>query len=660
MTEPTAPVPFPPCAEVVLHYWRKHQRLQASQDLTADESFHLAWDPNLDPSLLVREIRANFPLFRYLFDDNVSLTDIVSTLRKRPPRSDIQNINPFLRQFSAEILARIPLQEIALVVDSNCRDENVTHLADFLEFNSGRYLVNAATWSRAYDQALQEEWDEHAAKQRLISHLADCASLTNTQLDDPLGPQPLTMQWFDAAAIVPRRQFLGIILAKGQVDPDQQIACISSLATKFSSYILVVVVLGDVELLGYQLRAQIPKDQLVLLDENDLKNAALSKDPSETLRLQIAKQLPLALISPYSTAGPVTGDIFFGRDRELRRILEAPDSNFSVLGSRRIGKTSLLKTLLKLVNEKNAIPGARAVFIDATMHTRIDRFQKNLLAEINRATGQSLWIEPGREFFEELAEQLRNTELHFLLLVDECDRLLLDREPAASLEHFARSMSNEEYVRLVFAGYKILSERIRDRSSSFYNLFEPMELGPLVKRDAEELLRQPMARIGVQFDRDDVVDRILELGSTVPWLLQEMCVELLNLLHARNSRIITLPDVETVYKSATFTKHMTAYVRDDTDMPLLERLIAYLLVREDAYGLDEKQIFEAVNRVTYGTSLTDIRKALSYLTSTYVIEDNAGIYRFWLPSLRLKLRETETDLPFVINQLAIEYRKCAQ
>src|SRR5579871_4658446 len=75
---------------------------------------------------------------------------------------------------------------------------------------------------------------------------------------------------------------------------------------------------------------------IVYLGNAEQEMILRSQRPSATLRELIASQLPVSLLAPYETAAHVTGSRFFGREVEVRRIINNPETNFLVLGIRRI------------------------------------------------------------------------------------------------------------------------------------------------------------------------------------------------------------------------------------------------------------------------------------------------------------------------------------
>jgi hypothetical protein len=219
-------------------------------------------------------------------------------------------------------------------------------------------------------------------------------------------------------------------------------------------------------------------------------------------------------------------------------------------------------------------------------------------------------------------------------------------------------MSNSGFGRFVLSGYRNLRERTEYRDSFFFNLFEPIVLSPLVKAEANELVRTQMGRIYVDFENEQVVDSILDRGSTFAAYLQRMCHLLLSRFdEPGRNRTITTEDVTAVYDSEEFTTAITSAVTYNRDraLDLLERIILYWAAAAPPQ-FTEKELLDGLGRYIYAPKLTEVRRALQYLTLTYLLAESGGRYHFYMPHLREKLRK-ETDLEFVLQSLAREYRE---
>ena len=78
--------------------------------------------------------------------------------------------------------------------------------------------------------------------------------------------------------------------------------------------------------------------------------------------------------------------------------------------------------------------------------------------------------------------------------------------------------------------------------SPWYNFFEEVEVKPFQEKDAEELIKRPIRGV-IRLQRG-VTDRIVSLTGCKPYLIQKMCIELVNRMYEHGRRSITVSDVE--------------------------------------------------------------------------------------------------------------------
>jgi hypothetical protein len=130
-----------------------------------------------------------------------------------------------------------------------------------------------------------------------------------------------------------------------------------------------------------------------------------------------------------------------------------------------------------------------------------------------------------------------------VLLIDEVDELN-DYDPRVNqrlrslfMKRFAESLA------AVVAGVRIRREWERE-ASPWYNFFEEIEVAPIAPEDARELVLGPIR--GVFRVEAGVAERIVEASGGKPYAIQRRCLALVNRLHERGGRTITLADAEAV------------------------------------------------------------------------------------------------------------------
>lgn len=87
-------------------------------------------------------------------------------------------------------------------------------------------------------------------------------------------------------------------------------------------------------------------EQFVVVEPKVITQMLLVADGSKVLADAFAQQLALTAISPYNLGGGErNSSMFFGRREIISHIVSRENNNYIVVGSRQIGKSSLLKAL---------------------------------------------------------------------------------------------------------------------------------------------------------------------------------------------------------------------------------------------------------------------------------------------------------------------------
>jgi len=265
--------------------------------------------------------------------------------------------------------------------------------------------------------------------------------------------------------------------------------------------------------------------------------------------------------NPYVAGAPVLDEsLFFGRDRLLDRILQTIHNNSLLLyGERRIGKTSIQHHLKRrLLELDDPIYDFYPVYIDL-QGTPEDRFFATIAEDVFQQLSDQVEM-PDQPSFEDerseysyrdLVRDLRSVirqleagsdrRVKLVLLIDEVDELN-DYDPRINQRLRSLFMKSfAESLVAVVSGVEIKKhwERV---GSPWYNFFEEVEVLPLREEEARRLIERPIA--GVLRIGDGVVERILELTDKRPYLIQKMCVSLVNEAYERGNTTISVTDVE--------------------------------------------------------------------------------------------------------------------
>lgn len=264
--------------------------------------------------------------------------------------------------------------------------------------------------------------------------------------------------------------------------------------------------------------------------------------------------------NPYVSGEPVaTREMFFGRRDILARIVDTLHENSIMIhGERRIGKTSLLLHLadhLRTIHDSQFLFVPVYVDLEGTMDDELfSVMMEQLIGSLpcdpstipQLRYNQVAWTtydhrEFGRDLdaiLERLAQTTKKT-VRVVLILDEVD-VMNTYQPVTQQQLrriFMRTYAHS--LGAVVAGVNI--SKTWDRvESPWYNLFNEVELGPLSAAAARALILEPVR--GIYQVAPEAVAYITLHARGKPYLLQQHCMEAVNLMLAAGRTRITLDD----------------------------------------------------------------------------------------------------------------------
>src|ERR1051325_1389200 len=226
---------------------------------------------------------------------------------------------------------------------------------------------------------------------------------------------------------------------------------------------------------------------------------------------------------------------FFGRSREVAKIFSrigaSRPQSISVVGDRRIGKSSLLY----FINHA----GVRARFLDrpeAYTFVLIDLQQKRkltlkeffvelFLCIAKETRDESVKaLDPNFDSLRGLLEAFRNQGRKLIVLFDEFDVITTNRAFDLEFYSFLRSIANNYDVAYVTSSARDLQELCYTQliaDSPFFNIFTNVFLRAFTRKEATDLITKPSAEAGLPLE--GYARRIMELAGYFPYFLQIAC-----------------------------------------------------------------------------------------------------------------------------------------
>jgi len=250
-----------------------------------------------------------------------------------------------------------------------------------------------------------------------------------------------------------------------------------------------------------------------------------------------SSQIPGKMLkNPYVHRGPIKDSRHFsGRVQETREILDltSEGQSVSLVGPRRIGKTSLLLHLCHSASTIEADARHLYVYLDLQRKTTASpldvyrwMWEETLKEAAGRIEGLPVQVESA-EGFEEAIGKLRTAGFELTLLLDEFELMADSPQLDLNLFFHLRSLTAAYPVSYVTtSGKPLLDLEYTDRSvlsSPFFNIFHPRWLGFLTPEEATELIVKPVQdRDFPGFTQEDI-EFVVDLAGYHPALLQIAC-----------------------------------------------------------------------------------------------------------------------------------------
>lgn len=220
---------------------------------------------------------------------------------------------------------------------------------------------------------------------------------------------------------------------------------------------------------------------------------------------------------------PVSGDNFFGREQELKRLERNvfDGINTLVLGERRFGKSSLIHHYSRIASGKNhnKFP---AMYIDSNVTNSVE----DLSEMIKRKVEHSLGVSQSRtglglnQIYDTLVSLAQNVE-RVALFIDDMDHLLSrdKEENNYKAAGFLRALSQTGHYVTCATSYRDIALLASEYSSPLYNLFIVLPLGAWPKNEALYFLQSVSNCYGDELSEEEC-NFIMELAGRIPFHLQ--------------------------------------------------------------------------------------------------------------------------------------------
>jgi hypothetical protein len=313
---------------------------------------------------------------------------------------------------------------------------------------------------------------------------------------------------------------------------------------------------------------------VILFDRDAIFDLIAATNYAVVLRHDVIQQIDLTKISPFTLTGPTPDQMFVGRENEIRLVMEnVKGKSFAIIGGRRIGKTSMLMRLLKVMLPS---AGIYAAFQDCSSISSYEDFLSRQIFNWypNVPAGFP------STFGDLLLQQNRNTGQRIVFLLDEADKLIpIDRENNWKIFKVMRDFANNGTAQFILSGEQVLNEALQDPQSPLFNFPNQIVLSSLNYDAVAELIKKSLRRLEIKLDNEEaIVQEIYAFTSGHPNIVQRLCHRLIILLNQTGQRSINTALVRQVTSNRAFQREdFLNTIWESSSM--LERIISLIMAK---------------------------------------------------------------------------------
>lgn len=227
---------------------------------------------------------------------------------------------------------------------------------------------------------------------------------------------------------------------------------------------------------------------------------------------------------------------FVGRNKEIRKIysrLDAPHpQSISVVGDRRIGKSSLLNYIYNRKNRKRNMQNyENAIFVYLDFQRNVDfdvpKFIDYLFSVFSYETEEGKKYAEQEKTLDQLKEavqEINDKGKRIIVLMDEFEVITNNEKFEEDFFSFFRSLANSYKVAYITSSCDELQLMCHNKDisdSPFFNIFSNLPLRAFSREEALELITVPSKTEGIPLEQH--AEKIIELAGYFPLYLQIAC-----------------------------------------------------------------------------------------------------------------------------------------
>jgi hypothetical protein len=272
----------------------------------------------------------------------------------------------------------------------------------------------------------------------------------------------------------------------------------------------------------------------------------------------------------------------------------------------------------------------------------------NLLSEMQEALG----LDESHDM-ERIVSYLSKQKKRSVFLIDEADEFIeADANNDYKMTKAFRKLAQDGKATFVITGFWTLYYYVtQDYHAPLKNFGELIKLGGLEDEACRELMIEPMKRVGVSYDDEEIIPKLVQRCGNRANLIAITCHEALKVIEGS---VITQADIEEVIRYSTLEDYLKGWQRisRNEEENTLDRAILFLTLKEERFRLsDVLEMLASVGLASADENKVD--ESLDRLVIGYFLEKDRGDYSYRVPLFREKLlyEDIETRLKREVRKL---------
>jgi hypothetical protein len=437
----------------------------------------------------------------------------------------------------------------------------------------------------------------------LLSHLSEfCGFRKNRQVENTQG---LEIHYLDLSSLrIKAPVFVPFVIPTSLAGHDKidssglasVLDAILDHATSSNHEWSVVLLGGDLTADCEDMLRELATYKVAVLDRRSTDSIVAVKNKNEKLRalvMALSKSIGPTTLSPYVAGNLAVGPHFFGRVQVLNRILNG--KNYTIIGTRRIGKTSLMNEVRRQLKRRHK------KLVDIDVYASINTGTADVLAAILRplfdraAEVERLVADPSlpARFPSFLKSIVQERDIRLAVFIDEMDRLLeVDAKRGYETTNILREtfQQYDPLLRIFIAGFRRVREAEIRNDTPLFNFTMPEFLHAFTLEETKDMVEAPLSLLGIVLTDPELASLIYTETGGLPELIQMCCNHVIE-SYERCGEVPSSSDLMSrMFQSTLFQQKIWSTFSANTND--FEELLCYLLIQDAVRGGKQLETFE--------------------------------------------------------------------